>query len=196
VDVLDDKSLIEQISDPAARALVSRYQRTVALLELKVQALEERLGLDRIARYGNRSEKLSDMQLELLDLEPAVASDEIAAESERPHLTNTDQNTTATTSAKPARAKHPGRNQLPAHLSRVEKIIACTPAQCVCGKCGHETKVIGYEEAEVLDVKPAEYFVTVIKREKRACARVLNGALQRQHQLNESRRSRSSLMQC
>lgn len=170
MDVLDDKSLIEQISDPAARALVSRYQRTVALLELKVQALEERLRLDRIARYGNRSEKLSDMQLELLDLEPAVASDEIAAESERPPLTNTDQNTTATTSAKPARAKHPGRNQLPAHLSRVEKIIACTPAQCVCGKCGHETKVIGYEEAEVLDVKPAEYFITVIKREKRACA--------------------------
>jgi transposase len=30
--------------------------------------------------------------------------------------------------------------------------------------------VIGYEETEVLDVRPAEYFVTVIKREKRACA--------------------------
>jgi transposase len=29
--------------------------------------------------------------------------------------------------------------------------------------------VIGHEEAEVLDVRPAEYFVTVLKREKRAC---------------------------
>ena len=29
--------------------------------------------------------------------------------------------------------------------------------------------MIGYEVSEVLDVKPAEYFVQVIKREKRAC---------------------------
>jgi hypothetical protein len=27
--------------------------------------------------------------------------------------------------------------------------------------------VIGYEQSEQLDVKPAEYFVSVIKREKR-----------------------------
>jgi len=35
--------------------------------------------------------------------------------------------------------------------------------------CGADTKVIGYEVSEVLDVKPAEYFVEVTKREKRAC---------------------------
>jgi transposase len=29
--------------------------------------------------------------------------------------------------------------------------------------------MIGYEISEVLDVKPAEYFVQVTKREKRAC---------------------------
>ena len=29
--------------------------------------------------------------------------------------------------------------------------------------------MIGYEETEVLDVRPAEYFVRVVKREKRAC---------------------------
>ena len=29
--------------------------------------------------------------------------------------------------------------------------------------------MIGYEVSEVLDVKPAEYFVEVTKREKRAC---------------------------
>jgi transposase len=51
----------------------------------------------------------------------------------------------------------------------VEKIIACTAEQCVCGKCGAETKVLGYDESEVLNVKPAEYYVEVIQREKRAC---------------------------
>ena len=68
------------------------------------------------------------------------------------------------------RRKHPGRQTLPADLPRVEKIIACTAEQCVCEKCGAETKVIGYDESEVLNVKPAEYYVEVIKREKRACS--------------------------
>jgi transposase len=39
----------------------------------------------------------------------------------------------------------------------------------VCGACGQEKVVIGYEMAEQLDVEPAKYFVRVTKREKRAC---------------------------
>ena len=50
----------------------------------------------------------------------------------------------------------------------MELVIACTPEQRVCGNCGSGTKVIGYEVSEVLEVKPAEYFVQVTKREKRA----------------------------
>ena len=38
------------------------------------------------------------------------------------------------------------------------------------GERGAETRVIGYEETEVLGMKPAVHFVRVIKREKRACA--------------------------
>ena len=52
---------------------------------------------------------------------------------------------------------------------RVERVIACTPEQCVCGNCGRNTTLIGYEVSEVLDVEPVRYFVQVIKREKRAC---------------------------
>ncbi len=39
----------------------------------------------------------------------------------------------------------------------------------MCGRCGAETRVIGYEETELLGMKPAVHFVRVIKREKRAC---------------------------
>ena len=49
---------------------------------------------------------------------------------------------------------HPGRQQLPAELPRVEQIIACTADQCVCDKCGKETTVIDYETSEQLDVEP------------------------------------------
>lgn len=147
------------------------YKRTLALSELMIQRLKEELRLERIRKYGKRSEKLSDLQLELLGLEPAVSSDEIVAESGRDPLPeeSTAEAKTVPAPAQKSRTKHPGRNELPAHLERVEKIIACTPAQCTCGQCGGETRVIGYEETEVLDMKPIEFFVTVLKREKRAC---------------------------
>jgi len=134
----------------------------------KIQLLEERLRQARIAKYGKASEKLSDLQLELLELEPGVSSEEVQAESEREPFTTPPDRAQDQQSRKPAR-KHPGRQTLPAHLERVEKIVACTPEQCICGGCGKETTIIGYEESEVLDVRPAVYFVRVTKREKRAC---------------------------
>ncbi len=139
--------------------------------QLKIRVLEERLRKQRIERYGKRSETLSDLQLELLDLEPGVSSEEVEAESQREPLA-APANTAETAGPQPAgkpRRKHPGRNELPLHLKRVDEVIACTASQCVCGQCGKGTTIISYEETEVLDVRPAEYFVRVIKREKRAC---------------------------
>jgi len=128
-------------------------------LERENRLLRELRRLDLLEKYGPSSEKLSDEQLELLELEPGVSRAEVEAESERAQLK---------LPLKAAR-KHPGRQELPAHLPRIEKLIACTPEQCVCGNCGKETTLIGYETAEQLDVKPAEYFVLMTKREKRAC---------------------------
>ncbi len=65
--------------------------------------------------------------------------------------------------------KHPGRQELPRNLPRVERILPCTPDQRLCKRCGRENVVIGYEESSQLDVEPAKYFVLVTKREKRAC---------------------------
>ena len=48
--------------------------------------MEERLRLVRIEKYGPGSEKLSEAQLELLELEPGVSSAEVQAESEREQL--------------------------------------------------------------------------------------------------------------
>jgi transposase len=137
---------------------------------LKIQKLEEALRLERIKKYGKQSEKLSDLQLQLLGLEPGVSSDEVQSEIERGPLPASNQESDKPTDKQRiARRNHPGRNELPAHLERVDKIVPCAPEQCTCGKCGGETKVIGYEVSEVLDMKPVEFFVTRIMREKRAC---------------------------
>jgi transposase len=139
---------------------VASQKRELEYARLKIQVLEERLRLQRIEKYGPSSEKLSSLQLELLEQEPGVSREEVVAESERevpPPVREAKKH------------KHPGRQTLPADLPRVERVIGCTPEQCKCGQCSAETTVIGYEVSEVLDVEPARYFVLVTKREKRAC---------------------------
>jgi transposase len=132
--------------------------------EWRIRSLEERLRMEMIRKYGPKSETLSDAQLNLLEREPGVSTDEVQAESERGPLP-----VTSTTVPEKKKRKHPGRQLLPAHLPRVKQIVPCPPEQCKCKACGKDTVVIGYEQSEQLDVKPAEYFVLVIQREKRAC---------------------------
>ena len=134
--------------------------------EWKIRALEERLRLEMIRKYGPKSEKLSDRQLQLLELEPGVSAEKVEAESEREPLPPASP---ATAIDRKKSRKHPGRQELPAALPRVERVIACTPEQCVCQSCGKDTVVIGYEQSEQLEVEPARFFVPVTRREKRAC---------------------------
>ena len=107
---------------PGESPEVAELKRQLHWAHLKIQVLEERLRLQRIQKYGPSSEKLSDAQLDLLELEPGVSNLEVQAESTREPL--------------PVRAHtrrnrpHPGRQELPADLPRVERVIGCTPEQC------------------------------------------------------------------
>src|SRR5882757_8741385 len=132
---MQDPELVNQHKERLPEALFEKLNGSLSIdrdrlrfAEYKVRVLEERLRLVRIDKYGLGSEKLSDAQLELLELEPGVSSAEVKAESERDQLK---------LPLKPRR-NHPGRQELPANLARVEKIIACSPEQCVCGNCGQE----------------------------------------------------------
>jgi transposase len=144
-------------------------KRALALAQLQIQDLKGQLRLALIKKYGPGSEKLSDAQLNLLQLEPGVSNVEVQAESvrePRPEPAKSQQ-----------RRKHPGRQELPAGLPRVERVIACAPEQCTCSTCGQPTAVIGYDVSEQLDVEPAKYFVVVTKREKRACKHCEEGGV-------------------
>src|SRR5215469_8391312 len=163
---MQDAELVNQLKERLPQTLFEKLNASLSIdrdrlrfAEYKVRVLEERLRLVQIEKYGPGSEKLSDAQLELLELEPGVSSAEVEAESQRQQLQL----------PLGAARKHPGRQELPADLPRVEQLLSCTPQQCVCGKCGKQTVLIGYETSEQLDVEPAKYFVRVTKREKRAC---------------------------
>jgi transposase len=153
-----DAELLEELRKRLPEQLFEQLTTSVRSVELENRYLRELLRLERMAKYGPASERLSDEQLELLEQEPGVSAAEVRAESEsqlqlplkRPKQT-------------------PARQSLPAELPRIEQLIACSGQECICRACGREKVVIGYETAEQLDVEPARYFVRVTKREKRVC---------------------------
>ena len=82
-------------------------KKELAYARLKIQVLEEKLRQQRIAQYGPGSEKLSDLQLELLDEEPGVSQDEVQAESEQ------------------SRQPRPLRHRAESHVHRILAARAC-----------------------------------------------------------------------
>ncbi len=146
-------------SAPADLELIAQLKSKLQYAELKIRLLEERLRLMRIEKYGAGGEKLSQAQMQLFELAPVVSEVIEQVESEHaPAHRSTNKS-----------VKYPDRQELPANLPRVERVLPCAFDQRVCKHCGKETVVIGYEESSQLDVEPAKYFVLVTKREKRAC---------------------------
>ena len=124
-------------SAPADLELIAQLKSKLQYAELRIRLLEERLRLMRIEKYGAGSEKLSQAQMQLFELEPVIS--EMIEQPESEHAP-------AHRSTKKS-AKHPGRQELPSNLPRVDRILPCTPDQRVCKRCGKETVVIGYEES-------------------------------------------------
>jgi len=143
--------------------LIARLRGQLAMAELKIEALEAELRLERIKKYGPKSDAVPSGQLELLEAEPGVSDAEVAEEAQREAVAPIEREN------RKRRKPHPGRQTLPEHLPRVERVIGCTPEQCVCADCGQERTVIGYDESEQLDREPAKYFVVHTRREKRVC---------------------------
>ncbi len=52
--------------------VIAAKDQALAAAEAIIQQLKEALRLERIHKYGKQSEKLTDLQLDLLDHEPAV----------------------------------------------------------------------------------------------------------------------------
>jgi transposase len=150
--------------------LPSELKVYVQSLQHENLLLRQQLRLARIDKYGQRSEKLSDNQLELLEGELSVTSAEIAQEA-----TQAEENVSTPPKTK---RKHPGRAGFPVHLERKEVKIPCAPEDCICRHCHNEKSIITYERNEELEVIPAYYYVKVILREKRACHRHPEGGVQ------------------
>ena len=92
------------------------------------------LRLERLKKYGPKSEKLSAGQIELLELEP-VHAQEVEKESE-----------VASGRKRLTKREHARRNALPERLPRREEIIAVEGEERLYVCCEEERCRIGFEE--------------------------------------------------
>jgi hypothetical protein len=101
-------------SAPADLELIAQLKSQLQYAELRIRVLEERLRLMRIERYGAGGEKLSHAQMELFELEPVVSEMIRQEESEHAPVHRWTKRS----------GKHPGRQELPPSLPRVERVSA------------------------------------------------------------------------
>jgi transposase len=140
-----------------ARAAASSAEALIAHLRLTIEKMRHEI-------YGPRNERMArlidQMELQLEELEAAVAEDELAAE-------NAAAGGNDTTSVRAFTRKRPARQPFPAHLPR-ERVIVPGPTACAC--CGSTRLAkLGEDVTETLEVVPRQWKVVQVVREKFTC---------------------------
>jgi transposase len=109
-------------------------------------------------QFGRKSERLSEDQLLFAfeEIETTLAGDEAETGKRTPKPREAS-----------ATRRRAGRGRLPAHLPRVEVVLAPEVTACPC--CRGPLVEIGADTSERLDVIPARFRVLVTKRPKLAC---------------------------
>lgn len=158
----DDPATLQAMLVEQARERRGLQERIVELVNAKEDADAQIARLTAIItafqrhRFGARSEKLTDDQLELAleELDAALSGVKagLAAASER---------------AGAPRPRQTNRGTLPTHLERIEQLVDIEDHACAC--CGSALHVIGEDVAERLDVVPATFRVLVTRRPRYGC---------------------------
>jgi transposase len=117
-------------------------------------------------QFGRKSEQLPEDQLLFAFEEIEATLAENAAEGAKRSPALRDQR---------AKRRRAGRGRLPAHLPRIEQVLAPEAAACPC--CRGPLVEIGVDAAERLDVIPAQFRVIVTKRPKLACRACAGGVV-------------------
>ena len=109
-------------------------------------------------QFGRQSEQLTDEQLQFAfeEIEATLAENAAEAGKQSPALRDQQK-----------KRRRAGRGRLPAHLPRIEQVLAPEATACPC--CQGPLVEIGVDAAERLDVIPAQFRVIVTKRSKLAC---------------------------
>jgi transposase len=136
--------------DPPTLQLILR----AALAEIERLHLQL-AGLQR-NRFGRRSEKLDDDQIEqgIEDLEQSVAEQQAALDAVADAAAKSSSKPVPPAASRRTQPAKRNRGSLPAHLPRIEMIVDVEDEACPC--CGGTMHLIGEDRAEMLDFVPAQ----------------------------------------
>lgn len=163
------RQVITDLQAQVARLTELAAAQEVVIAELKhlTDRQEHLIAELRHARFGKKSEKLSqdERQLAFEDLEIA-ASETQEAIDRQPTPENQPRRKIA----------RRNRGHLPANLPRIEQVIEPENKVCACGCTA--LVLIGEDRSERLDVIPAQFRAIVTVRPRYACSRCDGGILQ------------------
>ena len=166
--------LINQLAEPVRDGIgalfekltlhIDKQQRHIREQEKRIAILEEQRRLDALARFSSKADRINDLhpnQIELLLEEPGLNEAEVDAVLAEPPAAPDAPDVAAPAGEIPVKTKrykkkHPGREQLPAHLRRVDILIDEPPAAL---PGGIQPKELCRDITERLAVIPAEYYV-------------------------------------
>ena len=148
IGVLEEKNL----------ELEAKLTHLLAEYEIAIQAL---LQAQR-ERFGRKTERFIDSENPQLPLFPdsVEAPNPETSEAEPTHPDDIEDITYKRSKRKPRDISG---------IPTREEMVPVAEADRVCGCCGKNKDVIGYESSSKLHHKPAEYEVVITKREKMAC---------------------------
>lgn len=129
-------ALLETLT-PAQREVVEKAKGELEKADAKIKRLEFEVEHQRLlilelrrSRHGAKGEKLSTLQQDLLNLEPGVSAKEVEIEAGQadPAISTEEPSAKSKEPAKKRYNKsHPGRGELPVHLSREERVLELLP---------------------------------------------------------------------
>jgi transposase len=161
-----DNDTLTLPEDPAAlrvllletRVLVDTLSAERDTLAARNEQLQHLLAKLQRRQFGRKSEQLTDEQLRFAfeEIEATLAENAAEAGKQSPALRDQQK-----------KRRRAGRGCLPAHLPRIEQVLAPEATACPC--CQGPLVEIGVDAAERLDVLPAQFRVLVTKRPKLAC---------------------------
>lgn len=145
-----------QAVEAEAQAEIVRLGAVNDHAEAELARLHDIIAALRRHRFGARSEKLDDEQLEMAfeDTETALAVVAASLDAVAP-------------APREPRRRKTNRGRLPAHLPRVEQVVDIENKACGC--CGGALHVIGEDVSERLDVVPTTFRVLVTRRPRYGC---------------------------
>jgi transposase len=136
-------------------SIVAQYDDTIASQQQTIAAMEHRLEQLLRRQYGPKQERVDPDQLLLFSTE------ELEEVLEELVQTNSKKRS--------SKRRGHGRQTLPKHLPREQKIYELSAAERACPCCGQQRDEIGSERSEQLEVIPAQVKVIEHIRKKYAC---------------------------